>query len=79
MHDPWDKGLQRCTNWGGGALKGPTWGQKRVKVGQTLQIFSETKLPSAFKSFRYLDTSGPALSKLYKSKGSDEKQVMCFL
>ena len=32
MYDPWDKGVQSCSNWG---WAGPTRGQKQFKLGRT--------------------------------------------
>ena len=49
MHDPLiGQGLSYITNSGTGPPRGPTRGQKRVKIGQTSKIlFSETKMTTA--------------------------------
>ena len=51
MHDPYDKGIDSCTKWGGaaGSPRGPIRVQKLVKLGQTSKMsnYSETTMPRA--------------------------------
>ena len=48
MHDPLEKAFHICTKYGAGPPRGPTRGQKWLKLGQTSKIFfSETKMATA--------------------------------